>query len=442
MAGVINPLTRWPCRGLQPCTAFVLPDGVMGLFSWLRRIFQDEAPISSPKTLDEILELLGGLHESSSGITITPETATRHSTVYSCVKIISETVAQLPCVLYQRTGSAGDIRERAKSHYLYGLLHDAPNDFMTAFEFWQFIIAARVVRGMGCAYKNIVGSKIIELIPISPDSICENWHNDGSHDFGITFHNGHTETVDPKYIFCVKGLTLDGRTAISPIKYAAEIIGLSIAAQSHTAKFFRNGARPTGVLKTPASLKQETVEELKKNWQESHGGANAGKIAVLHGGLDYQSITMSPEDSQLLELMGFNRTEICGIFGVPPWLVGAIEKTSSWGTGLEEQVRGFVKFTINPDLVRIQQRISKDLLSSAEKKRYYAEFLTEQFLKGDIKTRNEAYKAALGGTQHPGYQTVNEVRKLENLPPLHGGDELYRPKSEGKVTGNDKQNEA
>jgi len=158
--------------------------------------------------------------------------------------------------------------------------------------------------------------------------------------------------------------------------------------------------------------------------------------------MEYQPITMSPEDSQLLELMGYNRTEICGIFGVPPWLVGAIEKTSSWGTGLEEQVRGFVKFTINPDLVGIQQRIWKDLLSTPEKKRYYAEFLTEQLLKGDIKTRNEAYKAALGGTQHPGYMVPNEIRKLENLPPLEGGDELFRPKSDGKVNNDEQQTEA
>jgi HK97 family phage portal protein len=231
-------------------------------------------------------------------------------------------------------------------------------------------------------------------------------------------------------------LTLDGKTAVSPIKYMAEMIGLSVAAQSHTAKFFKNGARPAGVLKTPGELNPDSIEALKKNWQEAHGGANSGKLAVLTGGMEYQTITMSPEDSQLLELMGFNRTEICGIFGVPPWLVGAIEKTSSWGTGLEEQVRGFVKFTINPDLVRIKQRISKDLLNPVEKKRYYAEFLTEQFLKGDTKSRNEAYKAALGGTQHPGYMSVNEIRKLENLPPLPGGDELYRPKSEGKVEQN------
>ncbi len=414
----------------------------MGLFSWLGRIFKNSAPISSPKTLDEMLELLGGLYESSSGVTVTPETAARHSTVYSCVKIISETVAQLPCVLYQRINDEDDTRLRAKNHYLYSLLHDTPNDFMTAFEFWRFMTAAKAMRGMGCAYKNMVGSKIMELIPIAPDSISENWNPDGSHDFDVIFANGRSEKVDPKYIFCIKGMTLDGRTAISPIKYTAEMIGLSIAAQSHTARFFKNGARPAGILKHPSALKPETVKELKESWQEAHGGANAGKIAVLHGGMEYQPITMSPEDSQLLELMGYNRTEICGIFGVPPWLVGAIEKTSSWGTGLEEQVRGFVKFTINPDLVGIQQRIWKDLLSTPEKKRYYAEFLTEQLLKGDIKTRNEAYKAALGGTQHPGYMVPNEIRKLENLPPLPGGDDLYRPKSDGKVNNDEQQTEA
>ncbi len=414
----------------------------MGLFSRLGRIFKNSAPISSPKTLDEMLELLGGMSESSAGVSVTPETAIRHSTVYSCVKIISETVAQLPCILYEKAPGDSNIRTRANNHRLYDLLHDAPNDFQTAFEFWQFMTAAKALRGMGCAYKNMVGSKVIELIPIAPDSISENWNHDGSHDFDVIFANGRSEKVAPEYIFCLKGLTLDGRTAISPIKYTAEILGHSIATQAHSARFFKNGARPAGVLKSPGSLNPDVVKALRESWQEAHSGANAGKIAVLHGGLDYQPITMSPEDSQLLELMGFNRTEICGIFGVPPWLVGAIEKTSSWGTGLEEQVRGFVKFTINPDLVRIQQRISKDLLSPVEKRRYYAEFLTEQFLKGDTKSRNEAYKSALGGTQHPGYQTVNEIRKLENLPPLAGGDELYRPKSEGKVNNDEQKTEA
>lgn len=414
----------------------------MGIFNWIGRFFKNSAPISSPKTLDEMLELLGGIHESSAGVSVTPETAIRHSTVYSCVKIISETVAQLPCVLYEREAGDDNVRVRAKNHNLYSMLRKSPNDFQTAFEFWQFMVAAKAMRGMGCAYKNMIGSKVIELIPIAPDSIAENWNSDGSHDFDVIFANGRSEKVDPKYIFCIKGMTLDGRTAISPIKYMANMIGLSVAAQDHTAKFFRNGARPAGVLKAPGTLSQEAVEQLKKNWQEAHGGTNSGKLAVLTGGMDYQSITMSPEDSQLLELMGFNRTEVCGIFGVPPWLIGAIEKTSSWGTGLEEQVRGFVKFTINPDLVRIQQRIDKDLLNPVERKRYYAEFLTEQFLKGDTKSRNEAYKAALGGTQHPGYMAVNEIRKLENLPPLPGGDDLYRPKSEGKVNNNEQQTEA
>jgi HK97 family phage portal protein len=409
----------------------------MGFKSWISKFFKSESTQSSQRSIDEIYELLGGLvRDTSSGVAVTPETAIRHSTVYSCIKIISETVAQLPCVLYEKSKDDSSSRRRAENHYLFKLLHDAPNDFMTAFELWQFLVAAKSLRGMGCAYKNMVGSKIIELIPISPDCIQENWHPDGSRDFSISLYNGVAETVSPDHIFCIKGLTLDGKTAVSPIKYMAEMIGLSVAAQSHTAKFFKNGARPAGVLKTPGELKPDSIEALKKNWQEAHGGANSGKLAVLTGGMEYQTITMSPEDSQLLELMGFNRTEICGIFGVPPWLVGAIEKTSSWGTGLEEQVRGFVKFTINPDLVRIKQRISKDLLNPVEKKRYYAEFLTEQFLKGDTKSRNEAYKAALGGTQHPGYMSVNEIRKLENLPPLPGGDELYRPKSEGKVEQN------
>jgi len=401
----------------------------VGLKSWISKFFTDESgmsnSISAPLSIDQMFEMLAGDYANSeSGVSVTPERAMRQATVYSCVRLISETISQLPLHLYKKTAEG---RERAESHWLYDLLRNQPNDYMTASEFWQFIAAGVVMRGRACAFKVKVGSRVKELIPIAPACIEENWNSDNTRTFRIQFANGTYAEVDAEDVFCVRGLTLDGREPVSPIKYQANSIGLSISTTAHSSRFFKNGARPAGVLKTPNQLKEDVIKNMREQWQEQHGGANSGKIAILSGGLDYSPISMTNEDAQLLELMGFNRTDICGIFGVPPHLVGAIEKTSSWGTGLAEQVLGFLTFTISTWLVRIEQSISRDLLSKPERRQYYPEFLTEQFLRSATKDRFDSYKAALGGTQHPGFMAVNEIRKLENLSPLPGGDVLYRP---------------
>lgn len=411
----------------------------MGLISWIGKFFKDETgvrnDISAPASIDKILEMIASDYAGSeSGVVVSAERAIRQATVYSCVRIISGTISQLPLHLYQRTTES---RNRAESHWLYDLLRNQPNDYMTASEFWQFMAAGVVMRGRACAYKVRIGNRTKELIPIAPNCIDEDWKPDNTRTFRIQFANGTYAEVDPEDVFCIRGLTLDGRSPISPIKYMANSIGLSIATTAYNSKFFKNGARPSGVLKHPNVLKEEIVEKLRESWQQQHGGENSGKIAILSGGLDYLPISMTNEDAQLLELMGFNRTEICGIFGVPPHMVGAIEKTSSWGTGLAEQVLSFIKFTIGPWLVRIEQSVSRDLLSKPERRQYYPEFLTEQFLRSATKDRFESYKAALGGTQHPGFMAVNEVRSLENLSPLPGGDELYRPQpSKGRAEEN------
>lgn len=375
--------------------------------------------ISGPMNIDAVLDIL---HVHDDEFYANSETALRQATVYSSVTLIADNVAQLPLHLFKKTKKG---RERA-DHSLYEILKNRPNDWQTPFEFYQYLITVLLLRGIACAYIGRANGKVKFLHPIPPDCVEERWsgHN---HWFEVLFADGNVRSVDPSEIFCVKAMSLDGRYAVSPIKFAANTIGLSIFTEKYARGFYKNGARPSGLLTTQANLTKDTAKLIGEEWQKSYGSGNSGKTAVLWGGMDYKTVSMSNEDAQLLELLNYNRTEIASIFRVPPHMVGAVDKTSSWGSGITEQKNSFISFTLRPWLERIQQVVWRDLLTKSEQKEFYAEFLTDQFLKANQKERSESYKTALGGTQNPGYMTINEIRKLENLPSIEGGDSIYKP---------------
>lgn len=394
----------------------------MGLKSWWQSLFKNEIKSIS---LDELADLINSnLNLSPAGVSVTPEKAMRQATFYACVKIISESISQLPLILYQRDG---DTRKRAIKHPLYDLLKTQPNDFQTSSEFWQFIAACVVARGVGYAQKvKTAAGRVIGLNPLPIDATEEIWAGN-ERVYRITTSSGAVVDLPASDVFCVKGLTLDGKTPVSPVGYMRSCLGLTMAAEDFGSRFFGNNARPAGILESDAALKPETVENIKTLWNESHGGENMHKLAVLSGGLKFKPITMSAEDSQFLETRKFQRSEICGIFRVPPHMIGDTEKSSSWGTGIEQLTMGFIKFTLGPWMMRLEQTVERDLLTPRERQEYYAEFLTENLLRGDLKSRNEAYQIALGGNQQPGYMTINEVRQKENMPPIEGGDAVYQP---------------
>ena len=359
---------------------------------------------------------------------VSPDQAMRQATVYACVTLIADNVAQLPLHLYEKTdGDNKPARNKAVKHPVYKLLRQKPNSWQTPFEFYQFLLHSLLLYGMACCYKNRVGGKLMGLEPIPPENISEVWEGNKRH-FSVYLENGvknfHTDDI-----FCVKAMTLNGRTAVSPITYAARNIDMSLDAGDYASSFYKNGARPSGILTTAQSLSSETSEKMKENWKKAHGGGNSGGTAVLWGGMEYKAISMSNQDAQLLELLGFQRTEIAAIYRVPPHMVGAVDKTSSWGTGIEEQKQSFLTFTLQPWLTRIEQAVARDLLSDGESGNFYAEFLTDKFLQSNQRDRSDSYKTALGGTQHPGWLTVNEIRQKENMRPLKGGDKLYSPVS-------------
>ena len=364
---------------------------------------------------------------------ITYQKALLQNTVYACVMMIADNIAQLPVHLYERKDEG---RVRADNHPLYRLLHDKPNSWQTPFDFFQYLTVSMLLTGMGCAYIGRIGNRITSLIPLAPSDVQESWDNN-EHWFFVNTTEG-LKRVPPSDIFCVKAFSLDGRFASSPIQYAARTINIGLTSLSHSSNLLINGGTPKGLLTTPNALKKETVEDLRDSWTKNYGGENTGKVAVLWGGMDFKPITMSNTDIQLLELLNFTRADIAAFFRVPAYMVGAADKASAWGSGMTELKQSFITFTLAPWLTRFQQAITRDLLNDSDRKRFYAEFLTEQFLSANQKERAEVYKVALGSSQGPGWMTVNEVRVKENLPEIEGGDKLYEPITRtGLAYGND-----
>lgn len=390
-------------------------------------------------SLDDLLDILNDKFKNDAGVTINDQTAMSFSTYYSCVKLISESISQLPLTLYERTEEG---RQRADNFDLYDVLKNRPNDWMTASGFIQWVSANLLTRGIAYSLKVRRGNTVIALHPLPFNAVEETWDKN-TPEYRIYLEKQEYITLGADDLFVVRGLTTDGKTPVSPIGQMRHALGLGIAAEKFGARFFGNNARPAGILESDNSLSPEAIKNLKEQWSKSHGGDNMHKLAVLTAGLKWKQITMSAEDSQFLETRRFQRSEICGMFLVPPHMIGDTEKSSSWGTGIEQLTIGFIKFTLGPWLTRIEQSVSRDLLTRQQRKRFYPEFLTENLLRGDTKSRNEAYKIALGGNQMPGYMSVNEVRKKENMPPMAGEkyDAVYLPPSDSNKEVNTNEQE-
>lgn len=405
----------------------------MGMF---RNVFKSIGAflnsVTAPFSIDELRTQIIGDNAVSDEY-MTPELAMKQNTVYSCVTIIADNVAQLPLHLYRRVR---DGREEAEEHPLYELLHDKPNTWQTSFEFFQYMTVVLLLKGLACAYIGRIGGRIRSLVPLPPNAVTEVWDGD-KHYFSVTFADGSIRNVPSEDIFSVKAFSLDGRYAASPIEYAARTINLGLKSLKHNSHLIGNGAAPSGILTTPNSLKAETIKDIGDNWNKNYSGDNTGRVAVLWGGMDFKPVTMSNSDVQLLELMAFQRAEIASFFRVPAYMVGAADKASAWGSGMTELKQSFITFTIAPWLARFQAAISRDLLSPSERRKYYAEFRTEQFLAANQRERAEVYKIALGSSQGPGWMTRNEVRVRENLPEVDGGDKLYEPITRTGIADND-----
>ena len=392
----------------------------MGIFSGL---FKSKDKPQNRTTGSNYAFFMGG---TTSGKAVTERSAMQMTAVYSCVRILSEAVAGLPLHLYKYTDSGG--KAMALDHPLYHLLHDEPNPEMSSFVFRETLMTHLLL--WGNAYSQIIRNgknEIVALYPLMPNKMSVDRDENGR--LYYTYYRGTDEaikdkgfavTLQPSDVLHIPGLGFDGLVGYSPIAMAKNAIGMAIACEEYGAKFFANGAAPGGVLEHPGTIKDP--QRVRESWQSTFGGSgNANKIAVLEEGMKYTPIGISPEQAQFLETRKFQINEIARIFRVPPHMVGDLEKSSF--SNIEQQSLEFVKYTLDPWVIRWEQSIQRSLLSKDEKAVYFVKFNLEGLLRGDYQSRMNGY--AIG--RQNGWMSANDIRELENLDriPAEDGGDLY-----------------
>lgn len=372
-------------------------------------------------TPEKLAAYLSGGAQSYTGKGVTTQSAMQLSTVFGCVRVLSESVGMLPCKLMQMDGRN---RVAASSHPLYSLLTVAPNDFMTAQEFWELVIACLCLRGNFYAYKVKGVDTIQELLPLDPSMVKPKFLESGEVAYEVTFKNGTTDVLSQKEIWHVRTLTLDGLIGLNPIAYARQAIALGLATEEHGARLFSNGAVTSGVLETEQQLSDEAFDRLKKQFHDEHQGlTNAHKPMILEMGLGWKPVALNQEDSQFLETRKYQRDEICAIYRVPPHMVASLERATF--SNIEHQALGFVNYSLIPYLTRIESRINVGLMDTRERGRYYAKFNVGALLRGDLKSRYESYGSGINW----GILSPNDARELEDMNPRDGGDIYLTPKN-------------
>ena len=390
----------------------------MGFRDWFRRRrATDFAPAGSSYSF-----LFG---PTSSGKQVTERSAMQMTAVYSCVRILAEAVAGLPLHVY-KTGSDGG-KDKATDHPLYRVLHDAPNPEMTSFVFRETLMTHLLL--WGNAYAQIIRNgrgEVIGLYPLMPSRMSVGRLTSGALYYDYQTMPGEVPgdtglvRLSAAEVLHIPGLGFDGLVGYSPIAMAKNAIGMAQACEDYGASFFANGAAPGGVLEHPGTIKDPT--RVRESWQATFGGAkNGNKIAVLEEGMKYTPISMSPEQAQFLETRKFQMGEIARIFRVPPHMIGDLDKSSF--SNIEQQSLEFVKYTLDPWVIRFEQAITAKLLTEVERRSVYVKFNLEGLLRGDYASRMNGYAVA----RQNGWMSANDIRELENLDRIdeaEGGD-LY-----------------
>ena len=367
--------------------------------------------------------LFGG---SNSGKNVNERSAMQMTAVYACVRILSESIAGLPVHLYQYVDSGS--KQKALEHPLYRLLHDEPNPEMTSFVFRETLMTHLLL--WGNAYAQIIRNgkgQVVALYPLMPNRMSVDRDDKGHLFYQYQMQDSDAPTaksgtviLKPTDVLHVPGLGFDGLVGYSPIAMAKNAIGLSIATEEYGAKFFANGATPSGILEYPGTVKNP--ESIRESWNAGFGGSsNAHKVAVLEEGMKYTPIAISPNEAQFLETRKFQIDEIARIFRVPPHMVGDLEKSSF--SNIEQQSLEFVKYTLEPWIVRWEQSLNRALLTETEKAAYFIKFNVDGLLRGDYQSRMNGYATA----RQNGWMSANDIRELENLDliPDELGGNLY-----------------
>ena len=360
-------------------------------------------------------------------VQVTEQTARSVSAVVACTNLIGGTLASMPVNFYRRG------KDDERSQYTpneWFIFNERPHWNWSASSFWQYLSDSRLLYGDAFAFihrKSQYDPTIIAIEPWHP-LLVDVRRYDGRLKYRLTPPPDHTDqtimVVDMDDMLHIPGPGFNGLRGLSQLQFSLRnAAGIAQAADDQSATWYGNGARPDFAIEVPGLMAPEASETLRKSWIDRHTGQGANKApVVLAGGMKLHQLTMSSEDSQLLSARSFQVEEICRVFGVPPHMVGHSEKTSSWGSGVEQMGIGFVKYTMQRHLIAFEQEINYKLFKTA---RNYVQFLTAGLERADLGARNTAYRIALGRAGEPGWMTVNEVRAQENLPSIVGGDALF-----------------
>ena len=353
---------------------------------------------------------------SGSGKAVNARTAIQMSTVYACVRVIAETIASLPLHVYEGSDAGSS---KATKHPLYRLIHDEPNPEMTSFVWRETMLTHLLL--WGNSYSQIIRNgrgQVVGLYPLLPDYMEVDRDSRGKLTYKYTNSEGISTWLRPEEVLHIPGLGFDGIIGYSPVAMEKNAIGLGISAEEYGSKFFSNGARPSGILTHPNTVKDPAA--LRASWNAAYGGAsNASRVAVLEEGMTFAPLSMPNNEAQFLETRRFQVEEICRIYRVPPHMVGDLSRATF--SNIEHSSIDFAVHTIRPWLVRIEQAMNRALFPDREKGRFYVQFNLDGLMRGDYKSRMEGYAIA----RQNGWMSANDIRELENQNPIpaeDGGD--------------------
>ena len=364
---------------------------------------------------------------TTSGKPVNERTAMQTTAVYACVRILAEAVASLPLHVYEYQDDGG--KKLVHDHPLYYLLHDEPNPEMTSFVFRETLMSHLLI--WGNAYAQIIrdgAGRVLGLYPLLPDKM-DVQRDDRGNIYYVYSRNSDENPMFKEYgdirlkaedVLHIPGLGFDGLIGYSPIAMAKNAVGMTLACEEYGASFFANGANPGGVLEHPGVLKDPS--KVRESWNSVYRGVNnAHKIAVLEEGMKYQQIGIPPEEAQFLETRKFQINEIARLYRIPPHMVGDLDKSSF--SNIEQQSLEFVKYTLDPWVIRWEQSLQRSLLLPGEKGKYFIKLNVDGLLRGDYQSRRNGYAV---GRQN-GWFSANDIREMENMNPIpdEQGGNLY-----------------
>lgn len=364
---------------------------------------------------------------TTSGKPVNERTAMQTTAVYACVRILAEAVASLPLHVYEYQDDGG--KKLVHDHPLYYLLHDEPNPEMTSFVFRETLMSHLLI--WGNAYAQIIrdgAGRVLGLYPLLPDKM-DVQRDDRGNIYYVYSRNSDENPMFKEYgdirlkaedVLHIPGLGFDGLIGYSPIAMAKNAVGMTLACEEYGASFFANGANPGGVLEHPGVLKDPS--KVRESWNSVYRGVNnAHRIAVLEEGMKYQQIGIPPEEAQFLETRKFQINEIARLYRIPPHMVGDLDKSSF--SNIEQQSLEFVKYTLDPWVIRWEQSLQRSLLLPGEKGKYFIKLNVDGLLRGDYQSRMNGYAV---GRQN-GWFSANDIREMENMNPIpdEQGGNLY-----------------